>query len=160
MRGPVKAWSAIGSSHAVGVIFASGGIAVAPVAFGGIAIGILPFGAIALGVFAIGAIALGGWAFGAFAAGWQIDCGCGVAWNAGKGGVILARDFALGGFVHAAQANTEAAKQFIFNSLFFRIAYAVSRHGLLLQLAWIIPMFLQMRVVTRARRRGRELAGS
>ena len=159
LRGPVKAWIAIGSSHAVGVIFASGGIAVAPVAFGGIAIGILPFGAIALGIFSIGAIAIGGWAYGAAAIGWQIVCGCGVAWNAGEGGLILARDFAFGGFVHAAQANTEAAKQFIYNSLFFRIGYAVSRHGLLVQLAWIIPMFLQARVVTRARRR-RELAGS
>ncbi len=153
LRGPVKAWIAIGSSHAVGVIFASGGIAVAPIAFGGIAIGILPFGAIALGIFSIGAIAIGGWSFGAFAAGWQIFAGCGLAWNAGEGGLILAHDYALGGFAHAAQANTEAAKQFIYNSLFFRIGYAISRHGLLVQLAWIIPMFLQARVVTRARRR-------
>ena len=112
-----------------------------------------------MGIFSIGAIAIGGWAYGAAAIGWQIFCGCGVAWNAGEGGLILARDFAFGGFAHAAQANTEAAKQFIYNSLFFRIGYAVSRHGLLVQLAWIIPMFLQARVVTRARRR-RELAGS
>ncbi len=159
LRGPVKAWIAIGSSHAVGVIFASGGIAVAPICFGGIGIGVISFSAISLGVVSIGAIALGGWAYGAFATGWQIICGCGVAWNAGEGGLILARDFALGGFAHAAQANTEAAKQFIYNSLFFRIGYAVSRHGLLVQLAWIIPMFLQARVVTRARRR-RELADS
>ncbi len=159
LRGPVKAWIAIGSSHSVGVIFASGGIAVAPVAFGGIAIGILPFGAIALGIFSIGAIAIGGWAYGALAVGWQIFCGCGVAWNAGEGGLIFARDIALGAFAHAAQANTEAAKQFIYNSLFFRIGYAISRHSLLVQLTWIIPMFLQARVVTRARRR-RELAGS
>jgi RNA polymerase sigma factor (sigma-70 family) len=122
LRGPVKAWIAIGSSHSVGVIFASGGIAVAPIAFGGIAIGILPFGAIALGVISIGAIAIGGWAFGALGVGWQIFCGCGVAWNAGEGGLILARDFALGGFAHAAQANTEASKQFIYNSLFFASA--------------------------------------
>lgn len=159
LRGPVKAWIAIGSSHAVGVIFASGGIAVAPVCFGGIGIGVISFSAIALGVFPIGAITLGGWAFGAFAAGWQIFCGCGVAWNAGEGGLILARDFALGGFAHAAQANTDAAKQFMVNSLFFRIGYAVSRHGLLVQLAWIIPMFIQARVVARARRR-RELGNA
>ena len=72
VRGPVKAWIAIGSSHAVGVIFASGGIAVAPISFGGIAIGLLPFGAIALGIFPIGAIALGVWAYGGLAIGWQV----------------------------------------------------------------------------------------
>jgi RNA polymerase sigma factor (sigma-70 family) len=153
LRGPVKAWIAIGSSHSVGVIFASGGIAVAPVCFGGIGIGIFSFSAISLGIISIGAIAFGGWAYGAFAAGWQIFAGCGMAWNAGEGGLILARDFALGAFVHAAQANTEAAKQFIYNSPFFRIGHAVSRHGLLVQLAWIIPMFIQARVVARARRR-------
>ncbi len=159
VRGPVKAWIAIGSSHAVGVIFASGGIAVAPIAFGGIGIGIFSFSAIALGIFSIGAIAIGGWAYGAAAIGWQIFCGMGVAWNAGEGGLILTRDFALGAYAHAAQANTEAAKQFIFNRWFFSVAHVISRHGLLVQLAWIIPMFFQARLVTRARRR-RELAGS
>ncbi|MEY4917304.1 MAG: hypothetical protein RL616_1217 [Verrucomicrobiota bacterium] len=158
LRGPVKAWIAIGSSHAVGVIFASGGIAVAPICFGGIGIGVISFSAIALGIFPIGAIAIGGWAYGATAIGWQIFCGMGVAWNAGEGGLILARDFALGAYAHAAQANTESVKQFIFNGWFFNVAYAISRHGLLLQLAWIIPMFLQARVVARARRR--KLAGS
>jgi hypothetical protein len=72
LRGPVKAWIAIGSSHSIGMIFASGGIAVAPVCFGGIGIGIFSFSAISLGIVSIGAIAFGGWAFGAFAAGWQI----------------------------------------------------------------------------------------
>ena len=152
LRGPVKAWIAIGSSHAVGVIFASGGIAVAPIAFGGIGIGIFSFSAIALGIFTIGAIAIGGWAYGAVAIGWQIFCGMGVAWNAGEGGLILARDFALGAYAHAAQPNTEAAKQFIFNRWFFNVAHVISRHGLLVQLAWIIPVFLQARVVVRARR--------
>src|SRR6202042_191077 len=56
MRGPVKAWIAIGSSHAVGVIFASGGIAVAPVSFGGIAIGLLPFCAMGGGPVSLGAM--------------------------------------------------------------------------------------------------------
>ena len=67
VRGPVKAWIAIGSSHAIGVIFASGGLAIAPISFGGIAIGLVPFGAIALGVFPLGAISrrrLGVWRSG------------------------------------------------------------------------------------------------
>ena len=153
MRGPVKAWIAIGSSHAVGVIFASGGIAVAPIAFGGIGIGILPFSAIALGVFPLGAIALGGWANGGLAFGWQIFCGVGAAWNAAEGGIAFARDFAVGGIAHAAQANTELARQFIGQGLFFRIGYFLSDHNLLLNLAWIIPLVLMSRVVARGRRR-------
>jgi RNA polymerase sigma factor (sigma-70 family) len=153
VRGPVKAWIAIGSSHSVGVIFASGGIAIAPISFGGIAIGILPFGAMAFGIFPVGAIAIGAWAYGALAIGWQIFCGCGVAWNAAEGGMAFARDFAWGGIVHAAQANTEIAKAFIRQNLFFRCAFAISNHSLLMMLAWIIPMALQARVVARARRR-------
>ncbi len=85
MRGPVKAWFAVGSSHAVGVIFASGGIAVAPISFGGIAIGLLPFGAMALGLFPMGAFRpgrLGVWRPGGGMAGvlrsWRrLECGDG-----------------------------------------------------------------------------------
>jgi RNA polymerase sigma factor (sigma-70 family) len=153
MRGPVKAWIAIGSSHAVGVIFASGGIAVAPISFGGIAIGLLPFGAIALGVFPIGAIALGAWAYGGLAFGWQVFCGCGAAWNAAMGGIVFAHDFADGGIAHAVQANTEIAGHFFRQSLFYRCAQTVANHGLLMMLAWVIPLGLQSRVVARARRR-------
>jgi RNA polymerase sigma factor (sigma-70 family) len=152
VRGPVKAWIAIGSSHAVGVIFASGGIAVAPLAFGGIAIGLLPFGAIAVGIIPFGAIALGAWAYGGLAIGWQIFCGCGAALNAAMGGMVLARDFALGGIAHAAQANTELARQFVQQNFFFRCAQTISNHGLLMMFAWFIPMMLQARAVARARR--------
>jgi len=108
MRGPVKAWIAIGSSHAVGVLFASGGLAIAPIGFGGIAIGLLPFGAISLGIFSLGAVSLGIWAYGGLALGWQVFCGCGFAWHAATGGVAVARDFALGGVARAAQANTKS----------------------------------------------------
>ncbi len=153
LRGPVKAWIAIGSSHAVGVIFASGGIAVAPIAFGGIGIGILPFSAVALGIFPLGAIALGGWAYGGLAFGWQIFCGCGAAWNAATGGIVVARDFADGGVARAAQANTELARQFIEQGFFFRIGHFISYHNMLLNAVWIIPIFLMSRVVTRAKRR-------
>jgi hypothetical protein len=153
LRGPVKAWIAIGSSHSVGVIFASGGIAIAPVSFGGIAIGLLPFGAISMGMFSIGAISLGVWAYGGLAIGWQVFCGVGVAWNAAVGGMAIAHDFALGSIAHAAQANTEIAKQFIQQNLFFRCAQILSNHGIWLMLGWIIPLALQARITGRARRR-------
>ncbi len=153
VRGPVKAWIAIGSSHAIGVIFASGGLAIAPFSFGGIAIGLLPFGAIALGVIPVGAVNLGIWAYGALAFGWQAYCGCGAAWNAATGGMVFAHDYALGGIAYAAQAGTEAVKQYLGQCWFFRCAQVVSDHSLWLMLAWFIPMTLQARLVSRARRR-------
>jgi RNA polymerase sigma factor (sigma-70 family) len=151
VRGPVKAWIAIGSSHAVGVIFASGGIAVAPLSFGGIAIGLLPFGAISLGIFSLGAVALGVWSYGALAVGWQVSCGAGIAWNAAVGGMAFAHDFALGGLAHAAQANTEIARQFFDQSWFFRCARFISNHGL--WMIFVVPVILQSRLAARARRR-------
>jgi RNA polymerase sigma factor (sigma-70 family) len=153
VRGPVKGWIAIGSSHAVGVIFASGGIAIAPFSFGGVAIGLLPFGAISMGMFSIGAMSLGVWAYGGLAIGWQVFCGVGIAWNAAMGGMTFAHDFANGSIAHAAQANTEAAAQFFRQSLFFRCAKVVSDHGIWLMLCWIIPLALQSRIMARARRR-------
>jgi RNA polymerase sigma factor (sigma-70 family) len=151
LRGPVKAWIAIGSSHAVGVIFASGGFSVAPLSFGGIAIGLLPFGAISLGIFPIGAVSLGVWAYGALAVGWQVFCGSGVAWNAATGGIAFAHDFALGGIAHAAQANTEIARQFFQQSWFFRCARFIANHGL--WMIFVVPMIWQARIAARARRR-------
>ncbi|HEX4349266.1 MAG TPA: hypothetical protein VH251_02705, partial [Verrucomicrobiae bacterium] len=153
MRGPVKAWFAVGSSHAVGVIFASGGIAVAPISFGGIAIGLLPFGAIALGLLPYGAFSCGVWAYGGLAVGWQVFCGCGVAWKAATGGIAIAHDFAVGGIARAVQANTEIARQFIQQNLFFRVSQVISSHSLLVMLVWVIPVAWQSRIVARARRR-------
>jgi hypothetical protein len=151
MRPPVKAWIAIGSSYAVGVIFAAGGIAVAPICFGGIGIGIVSYAGIAMGIFAAGPICLGVWAFGALAAGWQVCCGCGIAWNAATGGVAIAHDFAVGGIAYAAQANTDIAKQFIDQSLYFRVAQVISHYQL--WMIWIIPVVLQSWLVKRARQR-------
>ncbi|HEX4265233.1 MAG TPA: RNA polymerase sigma factor [Verrucomicrobiae bacterium] len=159
LRGPVKAWFAVGSSHAIGVLFASGGLAVAPISFGGIAIGLVPFGAIALGMFSLGAISAGIWAYGAAAVGWQVFSGCGFALNAAMGGVVAARDFAIGGIAHAAQANTEIAREFCRQSSYFRIAQAIANHGFWLTLLWVIPVLLQSRVIARARRR-RELVNA
>ena len=153
IRGPVKAWIAVGSSHAVGLIFASGGIAIAPISFGGVAIGLLSFGGVSLGVFSIGAISLGLLAYGGLAFGWQAFCGFGAAWNAVRGNLAVAHDFAVGNIVMALQANTEEAKQFIQQNLFFRISQMLSNHSLLVMLVWIIPVTLQARIVARARRR-------
>jgi RNA polymerase sigma factor (sigma-70 family) len=158
VRGPVKAWIAIGSCYSVGVLFASGGLAIAPVSFGGIAIGLVPLGAMSVGMISIGAICVGVWVYGGLAFGWQICCGIGAARNAAMGGIVFARDFALGGITHAAQANNDIAQKFFDRNLFFRISRIASQHNFLTMLVWIIPLLLQSRVVTRARRRREQAA--
>lgn len=153
LRGPVKAWIAIGSSHAVGLIFASGGLAVAPIAFGGIAIGLLSFGALAVGLISLGAAGVGVWAYGGLALGWQVCCGCGVAWHSAVGGIVAARDYALGGFARAAQANSDIARRFFEQDFFSTVSQWLSRHSMLTLLLWVIPVSLQSRVIAKARRR-------
>jgi RNA polymerase sigma factor (sigma-70 family) len=153
VRGPVKAWIAIGSSHAVGVIFASGGLAIAPISFGGIAIGLLSFGAIAMGIFPLGAISIGMWAYGGLALGWDVFCGSGMAWNAATGGVVVSHGFASGGVALAPEANTAMVAEVFRQNLFFRLAELINKHGLLLTLLWVIPVGLQARVVGMARKR-------
>ena len=69
-RTPVKAWIAAGD-FAFGLLFAFGGLAIAPLSVGGIAIGLMPWGGAAIGLFAMGGFAFGGWVFGGFALGWQ-----------------------------------------------------------------------------------------
>jgi hypothetical protein len=139
-RGPVKAWIAAGD-FAFGVLFAFGGLAVAPFSIGGIAIGLMPWGGVALGLFAVGGFALGGWVFGGFALGWQALGGCAVAWHAAMGGLAIARDFALGGTANAAQANSEIASQFMKSSPFFTQMEILSRYIGWLNLLWLIPVF-------------------
>ena len=153
LRGPVKGWIAIGSSHAVGLFFASGGIAIAPISFGGIAIGLVPFGAIALGIFSLAAMAIGVWGYGAAALGWQVSCGSGAAWHSALGGIVAARDFALGAIAHAAQANNGLAQRFFEQDPFSQFSQWLSRHSVLVMLLWVIPVSLQARVVGRAQRR-------
>ena len=96
----VRAWIAVGDL-AVSPLIAIGGLAIAPIAIGGVTVGILSLSVagIAAGGLAIGSLAAGWWAFG-FAA---------VGWEAAAGGAAIARDYAIGGAVLAAEANTPAA---------------------------------------------------
>lgn len=139
-RTPVKAWLA-GGECAFGLLFAFGGLAVAPLSFGGIAIGLIPWGGAALGLFVIGGFAFGGWAFGGIALGWQAFGGCAIGLDAAMGGLAIARDFALGGVAEAAEMNNALASQFINGSLFFRSAQIFSHYIAWLNLLWLIPFF-------------------
>jgi RNA polymerase sigma factor (sigma-70 family) len=153
-RAPVKAWIA-GGDFAFGVLFAFGGLAIAPMSIGGIAIGLMPWGGLAAGLFAVGGFALGGWAFGGFALGWQAYGGLALAINAALGGMAIARDFALGGVAHAAQANNENAAQFIKGHFFFQQMLVLSHYIGWLNLLWLIPVFGWRRIWTKPRDRRR-----
>src|ERR1041385_5590928 len=145
---PVKAWFAAGDT-AIGLVFAFGGIAIAPFSIGGCAIGLVPFGGMAIGPVALGGFALAVWSFGGLAIGWQAYGGCAIAWNAAAGGAAVAHDVALGGIAQAAQANNDAETAFMQPILFFRVADVVIRYLIWLNLLWVVPMILWWRTTTR-----------
>jgi RNA polymerase sigma factor (sigma-70 family) len=147
---PVKAWIAVGN-RAVGLLFAFGGIAIAPLSIGGLAVGLLSFGGGAVGLLSLGGFSLGIWSFGALALGWQVFGACAIAWNAASGGVAIAHDFAGGGIAHALQANNEAARTYLRSNLFLRQAHLALRYLAWLNLLWVIPMLARWRVVARNR---------
>ncbi|HEY1788786.1 MAG TPA: sigma-70 family RNA polymerase sigma factor [Verrucomicrobiae bacterium] len=139
---PVKAWIAAGPV-AFGMLFASGGVAIAPISFGGCTVGLLSFGGFSLGALAFGGFAYGIWAAGGFAAGWQAIAGCAVAWNAASGGIAVAHALALGRLAHAAQANNAFVEQLFLANPFFRIFAIPWPFFLWLSLFWGIPTLIR-----------------
>jgi hypothetical protein len=150
-RGPVKAWIA-GGDAAIGIIFAFGALAVAPLSFGGLAAGLVPFGGLAVGLAPLGAFSFGAWAMGGFVVGWQAFGGCALAWSAAQGGVAVAHDFALAGVALAQSANDAAAEVFIRNSAFFQRAMAAVPYAYWLYLVWLLPLALWWRTRRMASR--------
>jgi RNA polymerase sigma factor (sigma-70 family) len=147
---PVKAWIAAGD-RAFGLLFAFGGIAVAPVCFGGFAIGFICWGGFAAGLFALGGFSLGWWAVGGVAFGWKAFAGCAVAWRGAMGGVAIARDFASGGFAYAAQANNRIARHWLYARAFFRDTDFAGDHMQWLNLLWVLPLLQWWRFVKKHR---------
>jgi hypothetical protein len=139
--GLVKAWFAAGDS-AIGVIFAFGGLAIAPISFGGFAVGVLTLGGFAVGLVTFGGFSLGPWAIGGMAVGWQAFGGCAVAWLGAQGGVALAHDFAIGVVALARHANDAPAQAFFANSAFFRSVLAAMPLTYWMNLLWVFPLVL------------------
>lgn len=150
LKRPVTAWIAAGNT-AIGGLFAFGGMAIAPLSIGGLAIGFLSVGGFSVGIFALGGIALGVWVlFGGLIVGWQAFGGCiAVGWNAAVGDFALAHHFALGRIASAAQANNEIARKFLQPNLVLRWAQFINKHWLWINLLWIIPFFVQWRILAR-----------
>ncbi|HTV39385.1 MAG TPA: sigma-70 family RNA polymerase sigma factor [Candidatus Sulfotelmatobacter sp.] len=151
LKGPVKAWVAIGS-NAIGGLFALGGQAMAPLSIGGFSVGIISLGGIGVGMFALGGVALGVWTlFGGLTAGWQAAGSCiAIGWRSAVGDFGLARDFAAGHFAWAAHANNDAARQFIESTVSFRLSDFINDHWLWLNLVWLIPFLVAWAVTTKS----------
>jgi hypothetical protein len=152
LKKPVKAWVAVGHT-AIGGLFALGAGTIAPISVGGLSIGLVSVGGLAVGGVCAGGIALGVWpVFGGLLIGWQAFNGCfALAWNAAVGLVALAHDYALGRFAHAAQANSDIAREVIFRNQFFGLAEFVGRRWIWLNLLWIGPFFVMWRLARKRR---------
>ncbi len=157
-RKPLKAWIAISDATAIGVLFAYGGCAIAPVSIGAVAIGFVSYGAMATGVLAFGGFGLGIWSCAGFAFGWQaVGCGSAIAWNtACAGAYAVARDYAFGDMAHALHANDETVRDLVLSTRFYRFSYAVLQHFFWLVWVWALPllisMIVQWRTMSHARR--------
>jgi RNA polymerase sigma factor (sigma-70 family) len=150
-RGPVKAWIAAGDA-AVGVLFAFGAVAVAPISFGGLSLGLLTLGGLAVGIMSFGGFSFGLWAIGGFAIGWQAFGACAVAWSAAHGAVTVAGDFASGAAALGRHANDSAAQVFFANSRFFQGVHAMMRYAPWLNLLWFFPLALWWRQKNKSTR--------
>jgi RNA polymerase sigma factor (sigma-70 family) len=159
-RKHVKAWIAVSDACSFGVLFAYGGLAIAPVSMGACAIGLFSCGAMSVGALALGGFAFGIWALGPFAVGWQAFGDCAIAWNAAWGGqYAIAHHFALGRTAYAAQANNEFVRHLLISNPFFRFCRTKMSVAYMIGLAWIwvmplmISAIVQWWVVTRKRLR-------
>lgn len=141
---PAKGWIAIGDV-AYGLFFAAGGAyAIAPVSIGGgFAAGVIALGGgCGVGVLALGGLGIGGWAIGGLALGWMAFGGCAVGLTGAKGGVAVARDFAVGGRAFAQHANDAAARAFIDNDVFFHLAPLANKVAIGIAVASMIPVII------------------
>jgi RNA polymerase sigma factor (sigma-70 family) len=114
---PVVGWIA-GGDRAFGVLFAAGGLAVAPVSIGAVAVGILSIGtlgigAVAVGTAAVGILAIGCLSTGIQAFGWLSALG----WETAKAsGFAMAGTAAEGPVAFARHANDAVAHQWLSGS--------------------------------------------
>lgn len=137
---PAFAWIA-GGSYARGLLFAWGGVAIAPISVGIVAFGALSVGAIGLGFLSMGTVAIGVIGFGASAIGYKAYSSLSsLGWeSAVSGGFSIAKDGAIGAIAFAEQANTEAASQITSLAMFEQhYAWALAAIALLV----IVPAAL------------------
>ncbi|WP_286233984.1 RNA polymerase sigma factor [Thalassotalea sediminis] len=115
----VFAWIA-GGSVAKGLLFAWGGIAIAPISVGIVSVGVFTIGAIGFGLLSMGTVAIGVVAFGASAIGVKAYSSLSsLGWESAlSGGFAIAHEGAIGGLAYAEHANTELAAEIVKLTLF------------------------------------------
>lgn len=111
---PAYGWIA-GGSKAYGLIFAWGGVAIAPISVGILAVGVFGIGAIGIGLFGIGTVAIGVIAFGASAIAYKAYASLSaLGWeSAFSNGFSIAFDAAIAPIAFASQVNNEKAAEII-----------------------------------------------
>ncbi|WP_331345303.1 sigma-70 family RNA polymerase sigma factor [Cellvibrio sp. UBA7661] len=116
---PLVAWVA-GGSHAYGLLFAWGGVAIAPISVGIISVGVISIGAISAGLLGMGTIGIGAIGFGASAIGYKAyGSFSALGWeSAVSGGFSIAKEAALGAIPFAQHINNEQAADIASLALF------------------------------------------
>lgn len=116
---PLIAWIA-GGSHAYGLIFAWGGIAIAPISVGIISVGIFSIGALGAGLLGMGTIGIGVIGFGASAIGYKAyGSFSALGWeSAFSGGFSIAKGAAIGAIPFAKHVNNNQAADIASLTLF------------------------------------------
>ncbi len=107
---PAFAWIA-GGDRAYGLLFAWGGLAIAPISVGIVSLGFVSIGAIGIGVLAIGTVGLGLVSFGACAMGYQAFSSLSsLGWHSAvSGGFAMAKEAAIGPIAMAQEVNNALA---------------------------------------------------
>ena len=137
---PAIGWIAIGEK-AYGLLFAAGGIAIAPIAGGGLAIGAVSFGGAAIGLlFAMGGAAIGCLAVGGIAVGAVASGGLAMGYLLAEGGFAVSKQYAVGGLTLGAHCNDVAAKAYAATFSWIDFTRAKTRNAVAI-LAWL-PMIM------------------
>lgn len=111
---PAYAWIA-GGAYAKGLLFAWGGMAIAPISVGIISVGFITVGAVGIGILGTGTVAIGIISFGASAIGYKAYASLSaLGWeSAFSNGFSMALDAAIGRFAFAAQVNNKQASEIV-----------------------------------------------
>lgn len=116
---PAHGWVA-GGTYARGLLFAWGGVAIAPISVGIISFGVVTIGAVGFGLFSMGTVAIGFIAFGASAIGYKAYASLSaLGWESAlSGGFSFAHEAAVGFIAYAGQVNNELANEVVNLKLF------------------------------------------
>jgi hypothetical protein len=107
---PAVGWIA-GGSKAYGLIFAWGGVAIAPISVGIVSVGVVSIGAVGFGLIGIGTVGIGIIGFGASAIAYKAYGSLSaLGWeSAFSNGFSIAKDAAIAPVAYAAEVNNELA---------------------------------------------------